>query len=146
MLEFGRYAQKNRRGKGLSKPETFDSLGFTHYCAKSQKGHFRVKRKTSKKKISLRLVEMNTWIKENRHLPVSVLTAKINMKLRGHYQYYGITDNSKSIHSYYYRTVLTLFKWLNRRSQKRSYTWEGFNDLLKVFPLSLPRIKVSIYG
>lgn len=146
MLEFGRYAQKNRRRKGLSKPETFDFLGFTHYCAESQKGHFRVKRKTSKKKMSLRLVEMNTWIKKNRHLPVSVLTAKINMKLRGHYQYYGITDNSKSIHSYYYRTVLTLFKWLNRRSQKRSYTWEGFNDLLKVFPLSLPRIKVSIYG
>ncbi len=146
LIEFGRYAQENRSRKGLGKPETFDFLGFTHYCSKSQKGYFRVKRKTSKKKMRLRLAEMNDWIKENRHLPISALFAAINLKLRGHYQYYGITDNSKSIHTYYFRTVYALFKWLNRRSQKCSYTWEGFNDLLKLFPLALPSVRVSIYG
>lgn len=146
LIEFGRYAQENRRRKGLGKPETFDFLGFTHYCSKSQKGYFRVKRKTSKKKMRMHLAEVNRWIKGKRHQPISALFAALNLKLRGHYQYYGITDNSQSIHTYYFRTVHTLFKWLNRRSQKRSYTWEGFNDLLKLFPLTLPSVRVSIYG
>ena len=146
LIEFGRFAQENREKKGQGKPETFDFLGFTHYCSKSQKGHFRVKRKTSRKKMKIRLVEMNDWIRTNRHLPVRMLVAAVNMKLRGHYQYYGITDNSASIGTYYYRTIRLLFKWLNRRSQKRSYTWKGFNDLLKEFPLVQPRIRVSIYG
>jgi len=146
LIEFGRFAQESRKRQGLGKPETFDFLGFTHYCSKSQKGYFRVKRKTSKKKMRLRLAEMNLWIKENRQLPISTMCAAMNMKLRGHYQYYGIIDNSPSIHTYYFRTIHALFKWLNRRSQKRSYTWEGFNDLLKVFPLALPSVRVSIYG
>ncbi|EGO62232.1 RNA-directed DNA polymerase [Acetonema longum DSM 6540] len=76
-------------------------------------------------------------IKENR-LPISTMFATLNLKLQGHYQYYGITDNSPSIHIYYFKTIHALFKWLNRRSQKRSYTWEGFNDLLKIFPLARP--------
>ncbi len=146
LIEFGRYARENRKKKGQGRPETFDFLGFTHYCSKSQKGSFRVKRKTSRKKMKMRLTEMNEWIRTNRHLPVRTIIAETNAKLRGHYQYYGITDNSKSIKTYYYRTLKALFKWLNRRSQKRSYTWEGFNDLLKVFPLIQPRIRVSIYG
>lgn len=146
LMEFGKYARENRKKRGQGKPETFDFLGFTHYCSKSQKGYFRVKRKTSRKKMRMRLTEMNDWIRSNRHLPVSTMIAVINAKLRGHYQYYGITDNSMSIKTYYYRTVKALFKWLNRRSQKRSYTWEGFRDLLKVFPLVQPRIRVSIYG
>lgn len=146
MFEFGRYAQENRRRKGLEKPETFDFLGFTHYCSKSQNGFYRVKRKTSMKKMRMRLAEMNEWLKDNRHLPISRLVEVLNMKLRGHYQYYGITDNSRSISTYYFGTIRALFKWLNRRSQKRSYTWEGFNDLLKLFPLASPRVRVSIYG
>lgn len=146
LIEFGRFAQESRKRQGSGKPETFDFLGFTHYCSKSQKGYFRVKRKTSKKKMRLRLTEMSIWIKENRHLPIRTMFAALNLKLRGHYQYYGITDNSPGIHTYYFRTIHTLFKWLNRRSQKRSYTWEGFNDLLKVFPLALPSVRVSIYG
>lgn len=146
LITFGKYAQESRKRQGLGKPDTFDFLGFTHYCSKSQKGYFRVKRKTSKKKMRLRLAEMNLWIKENRHLPIRTMFAALNLKLRGHYQYYGITDNSPSVHTYYFRTIHALFKWLNRRSQKRSYTWEGFNDLLKVFPLALPSVRVSIYG
>lgn len=146
LIEFGKYAQESRKRQGQGKPETFDFLGFTHYCSKSQKGYFRVKRKTSKKKMRLRLAEMNVWIKENRHLPISTMFAALNLKLQGHYQYYGITDNSPSIHIYYFRTIHALFKWLNRRSQKRSYTWEGFNDLLKIFPLARPSVRVSIFA
>jgi hypothetical protein len=146
LIEFGRFAQDNRKKRGQGKPETFDFLGFTHYCSKSQKGKFRVKRKTSSKKMRMRLTEMNDWIRTHSHQPVGTLIAAINAKLRGHYQFYGITDNGKCISTYYYRTTNSLFKWLNRRSQKRSYTWGGFKDLLKVFPLEQPRIRVSIYG
>ena len=146
LIEFGRFAAENRERRGQGKPETFDFLGFTHYCSKSQKGNYRVKRKTSRKKMRMRLAEMNDWLKANRHMRASELIAIVNSKLRGHYNFYGITDNSKSISIYYYKVTRALFKWLNRRSQKRSYTWEGFNDLLKEFPLEPPGIRVSIYG
>jgi len=147
LLEFGRFAEENRRNKGEGKPETFDFLGFTHYCSRSHKtGWFRVKRKTAQKKYRTKLKEMNIWLKQNRHLLLKDLTGKLNLKLRGHYQYYGITDNSESMAKFRDETQRMLFKWLNRRSQKKSYTWEGFTDLLKVFPLAQPRIYFSVYS
>jgi hypothetical protein len=146
LVEFGRFAEENRKRRGEGKPETFDFLGFTHYCSKSHKtGWFRVKRKTAQKKYRLKLKEMNQWLKQNRHLRLKELIDMLNLKLRGHYQYYGITDNSGSIGKFLEETQRMLFKWLNRRSQKKSYTWEGFNDLLKVFPLAHPRIYYSVY-
>jgi group II intron reverse transcriptase/maturase len=147
LLEFGRFAEENRKRRGEDKPETFDFLGFTHYCSKSHKtGKFRMKRKTAQKKYRMKLKEMSIWLKQNRHLCIIDLTGIINLKLRGHYQYYGITDNSQSIGNFLFAVQRLLFKWLNRRSQKRSYTWEGFNQLLKMFPLAQPRIYCNIYS
>ena len=145
LVEFGKYAERNRKQRGQKKPETFDFLGFTHFCSKSRDGRFRVKRKTVRKKFRLKLIEMNLWLKKNRHLRLKDLIHALNLKLRGHYQFYGITDNFKSIDNFYYYTRLMLFKWLNRRSDKKSYSWEGFVELLKIFPLLRPTIKVSIY-
>ena len=146
LIAFGRFAEENRKQRGEGKPETFDFLGFTHYCSKSQKGWFRMKRKTASKKYRAKLKEMNLWIKQNRNIRVKDLIDMLNAKLRGHYQYYGVTDNSEYIDKFAFKTRRMLFKWLNRRSQKRSYSWEGFNDLLKVFPLARPRIYFSVYG
>jgi len=146
LVEFGRFAEGDRKKRGAGKPETFDFLGFTHYCSKSEKGWFRVKRKTSKKKMRTKLAEMNLWIKDNRHLRLKDLTDELNLKLRGHYQYYGVTDNFKSINNYWHKTLWMLFKWLNRRSQRPSYTWSGFEEMMKVFPLARPRIHHNIYG
>ena len=84
--------------------------------------------------------------KKNRHLRLKDLFSMVNLKLRGHYQYYGITGNFESMVDYLFETQKMLFKWLNRRSQKRSYTWDGFNQLCKVFPLARPRIYFNIYG
>jgi len=146
LVEFGRFAEQNRKTRGEGKPETFDFLGFTHYCSKSVKtGRFRVKRKTSRKKFNMKIKQMNLWLKQNRHLRLKDLFAILNMKLRGHYQYYGITDNSVAIGNYLYKTRQLLFRWLNHRSQRRSYDWEGFNQLLKLFPLAPPRVYFSIY-
>ena len=146
LVEFGRFAEKNRKARGEGKPETFDFLGFTHYCSKSKQDRFRVKRKTSKKKMQMKLKELNQWIKQNRHQRLKDLFYKLNLKLTGHYRYYGITDNSRAMNTYSIKARQMLFKWLNRRSQRPSYTWGGFNELSKIFPLSQPRIHVNIYS
>jgi hypothetical protein len=147
LLEFGRFAEDNRKRRGDGKPETFDFLGFTHYCSKSSKtGKFRMKRRTARKKYVLKLKEMNQWLKRNRTRRLKDLTTMLNAKLRGHFRYYGVTDNFDSIAKFLDETRTLLFKWLNRRSQRRSYTWEGFKELLKVFPLAKPRIYFSVYG
>src|SRR5690606_18159852 len=118
MLEFGRYASENCMKRKESKPETFDFLGFTHYCSKSQRGWFRVKRKTSKKKFRTKVNNFKAWLIKARTLPLRVLMEKVNQKLLGHYRYYGITDNSKMIRKFFNEVEKLLYKWLNRRSQR----------------------------
>ena len=146
LIEFGRFADEYRRKRGQGKPETFDFLGFTHYCSKSRSGKFRVKRKTSRKKFARKCKEVNRWIAGMRILPLQEIIKKVNRMLVGYYHYYGITDNYNSLADFKYLTVKNLFKWLNRRSQKRSYTWKQFGYLMNMFPLAKPRIYVSIYG
>ena len=146
LLAFGKFAAENRRRAGKGKPETFNFLGFTHYCSKSRYGKFRVKRKTSRKKFAKKCKEVHRRIREMRTLPISRIIEKVNQILVGYFHYYGITDNSDSLDKFCYRVRRSLFFWLNRRSQKKSYSWEGFNEMLKRYPLARPRIYVSIYG
>jgi len=70
----------------------------------------------------------------------------IKSKLIGHYNYYGITDNSKSMRIYEYEILKILYKWLNRRSQRKSYTYEQFYQMIKSYELPYPKIKVNIYA
>lgn len=146
LIEFGRYASERRKKRGLSKPETFDFLGFTHYCSKSKNGKFRVKRKTSKKKFKQKLQEFKIWIKNNRDRKIKELIPTIKKKLIGHYNYYGINDNYKSLNRYLHELKRLLFKWLNRRSQRRSYNWEQFNQLIVMIKLPKPTVNVDIYN
>ena len=133
--------------KGKGKPETFDFLGFTHYCGKSNKdGHFRVKRKTSKKKFRQKIQEFKIWIKENRILPLNQIMATVRKKLIGHYNYYGVTDNIESMNKYFYEIRKLLYKWLNRRSQRRSFDSIKFNQMLEFYNLPMPSIRVNIYA
>ena len=146
LIEFGRFASNNRKNKGMGKPETFDFLGFTHYCSSSYKtGRFRIKRKTSKKKFKQKAQEFKIWIKENRNRPLKEIMPTIRRKLIGHYNYYGVTDNVKGLDRFAFEVRKLLFKWLNRRSQKKSYTFETFNLMLLFYPLPNPKIKVNIY-
>lgn len=146
LLEFGRFAEENRKKRGLGKPETFNFLGFTHYCSKSQKGKFRVKRRRDNKKFRNKLKEMNLWLKNNRNMPLKDYMGTLKSKILGHYHYYGITDNAKQIGKFYYRTFNLLYKWINNRSQRKSYSYEGLKQMLRYYPLALPRIYVNIYG
>ena len=142
IISFGRFAKENCKGK---KPQTFEFLGFVHYCSTNRNGKFRVKRKTSSKKFTKKLVEFNDWCSRNRTLDIDELMNTYKKKVIGHFNYYGITDNFHMIQKYKFRTMQILFKWLNRRSQRKSYTWEEFNKLLEQYQIPKPRICVKIY-
>jgi RNA-directed DNA polymerase len=120
---------------------SFDFLGFTHYMGKSRKGNLILKRKTSRVKLSRKLSEISDWIKCNRHLKLKKLIDELNAKLRGHYAYYGITFNFRSLYSFFLQIKRLLFKWLNRRGGKPKWQWERFIRLITEWqPLFKPKI------
>ena len=144
VLEFGRDAERNAGARG-EKPETFDFLGFTHYCSRTRDGkRFRMKRVTSGKKFRAKLVTFKEWLKLNRIKPTQWIMQEVELKLRGHYQYYGVTDNYRGIVRFHREVTKMIFKWMNRRSQRRSYRWDEFEQLLRIFPLPQPRVRINL--
>jgi group II intron reverse transcriptase/maturase len=119
---------------------TFDFLGFPHYWAKSRKGYWVVKRRTSRKRIRRTISRYAQWCQYNRHMSIHEQCQKLSQKLRGYYQYFGIRGNYDSI-DWVYQEVRRIWRsWLGRRSQKGYLSWEKFNRILKRFPLPKPRI------
>lgn len=128
----------SKRGEGK---RSFDFLGFTHYLGVSRKGKVILKRETSSKKLSIALDKIQDWVKQNRHKKLQELMPKLNAKLRGHYNYYGIMFNSKGINRYYESVKRILHKWLNRRGGKRVWEWTRYVKLINVWrPMLKPRI------
>lgn len=144
IIEFGRFAARDAKKRGGSKPETFDFLGFTHYCGKTRRGKFKLKWKTARKKLHAKIQALAEWIKENRHLPLKEMWGKVNQKLRGHYQYYGVSDNWNGLLAYREMALKLLHKWLNRRSQRRSLSWEKFKLMIERYPLVRPKSLVNL--
>ena len=145
VISFGRYERGNAKQQNR-RTHTFDFLGFTHYCDTSRKGNFIVGRKTSRKKFRMKCKEMNDWLRRIR----SYKKAKewwpvLQAKLRGHYQYYGVSGNMKSVLRFYTLTVRMTLKWLNRRSQRKSFSWESFYKYLDHYPLPKPKIVHNLY-
>ena len=117
-IEFGVFAIKRAKARG-EKAATFDFLGFTHYCSRSRNGkRFRMKRKTISKRFSAKLKVYKKWLKSNRTLSTPEILKATARKLRGHYGYYGVTDNSKGVSAYFYEVKGMLYKWLNRRGKR----------------------------
>lgn len=143
---FGKYAltlhpEKTKLIKLDSEDDTFDFLGFTHYMGKSLKGNPVLKRKTSSKKLRASLIRMNQWMRENRHDEIVLIIKDLNRKLRGYYEYYGITFNDKALRGYYDRIVKMLHKWLNRRGGKHKWSWEKHCQYVEQWhPLLKPKI------
>ena len=127
-------------GRRDKKPEVFNFLGFTHYWGKSRKKKWVVKRKTAKKKLKQAVRRVYEWCKRNRHKSVEEQWRTLSRKLHGHYGYYGITFNIRSVISFYEEAKRSWRKWLNRRSRDKDMPWERFNRLLKRYPLPTPRI------
>jgi len=144
-IEFGMFARKRAKARG-EKAATFDFPGFTHYCSCTRDGrYFRMKRKTISKRITAKLKVYKEWLKKNRTLTTPEIIQKTARKLRGHYGYYGVTDNSQGINAYYYEVRGILYKWLGRRGKKGCYSWAKFAKLLARYPLPTPRITVKLF-
>jgi group II intron reverse transcriptase/maturase len=129
-IEFGRFARENAYKRG-EKPEEFTFLGFTHYCGKTKEGYFKVKRRTSRKKLGQSLDKFTRWAKKARHvLRKGEMLREARIRVMGHLGYYAITDNLARCDTYVYHAMRILYKWLNRKSQRKAYTWEGFMQAL----------------
>ena len=137
IIKFGRFA-----GDDAGK---FDFLGFTFVSSKSRNGKFMVKMQTSEKKLKTKRAKARQWIRQNMHMPIGMLISKLNAKLRGHYNYYGVSHNIKKMLGFYRYNVRELFKALNRRGGKNKMNWERFNKVLKFTPLLKPKITVMLW-
>jgi RNA-directed DNA polymerase len=118
----------------------FDFLGFEYRWEPDRQGRPTVKRRTARKKLQGAVQRMGEWLRTHRHRKLPELMRTLNAKLRGHWNYYGVIGNSQSLHQYYHLTSGLLHKWLNRRSQKRSYTWAAFHRLLERYAIPRPKI------
>ena len=123
----------------------FDFLGFEFRWGKSRtRGHWHIQRRTSRKKLRAAVDRFTEWIKKHRHRRVDELMATVARKFQGHWNYYGIIGNSQGLGAFYWEAVKRLHKWLNRRSQRRSYRWESLQRLLDRFRVPRPRIKETV--
>ena len=111
-------------------PRTFSFLGFTHYVGRSRRGRFVVGRKTDGKRLRKKLAALNARLRALRTEGGNAMVAFLVRHLQGHIQYYGVSGNSRGVSSYVYFAQRLLFKWLNRRSQKRSLSWKQFSAYL----------------
>jgi group II intron reverse transcriptase/maturase len=146
VMEFGRFAVQNAKRRG-KRAETFDFLGFTHYCSTRRDGKgFRMKRVTARRKFIAKLKSFKEWLKKARTLKTKELWETARTKLHGHYNYYGVTDNLRGIARFGEEVRKLLYKWLNRRGKKNCLNGEKFKAMLKRFPLPKPRIMVSVFG
>jgi group II intron reverse transcriptase/maturase len=130
-IEFGRFARANAQKRG-EKPQEFTFLGFTHYCGKTRKGNGRIKRRTSRKKFAQSLREFTEWARMSRSvLRKGEMLRRAKARIEGHLNYYAITDNLRKCSAFRHYATRILFKWLNRKSQRRTYTWKGFMQALR---------------
>jgi group II intron reverse transcriptase/maturase len=139
LIEFGRYAARNRERRGDPKPETFEFLGFTHMCATSRSGRFKLGRVTSKKKMRAKLKAVKTEMSRRRHLPIPDQGRWLASVLRGHYRYYAVPDNSHALRGFRDRVLRHWRRALSRRSQKDRMTWKQFDRYARRW-LPQPRI------
>jgi group II intron reverse transcriptase/maturase len=138
LIRFGRFAERDSARSGGGAPSTFDFLGFTHYCGHSRAGKFKLKRRTAKKKFRAKVRELKTWFREHLTTPVGEVWAKLNSKLSGHYQYYGVNDNWPWLMKYRRMAVQFGLRWLRRRSQASSMSREAYRTYLNFHPLANP--------
>jgi group II intron reverse transcriptase/maturase len=123
--------------------ESFNFLGFTHYFGRSVRGRWTVKVKTAKDRFARACQKLNAWLSRVRHWKIREQHRGLTARLRGHFEYYGVTFNIRALQSFLHRTERVWFYWLRRRSQRRHNNWEWFVRLLDDYPLPRARIRHS---
>jgi RNA-directed DNA polymerase len=139
----GRPPQEQHRGKGLA---TFDFLGFTFSWARSRQGRWGMGCTTRRASLRRAKTAIDDWCRRHRHQPIEAQHAALGQRLRGHYNYFGVSGNFRSVLRVVEATKRAWYKWLCRRSQRKRLNWKRFVDLLRQFPLPRPRIVVRIWG
>jgi group II intron reverse transcriptase/maturase len=125
LIEFGRFAARDRKARGLGKPDSFDFLGFTHACGKTKKtGRFALKRVTSKKRLRAKLRAVKAELAYRRHDPIPDQGQWLASVVRGHCAYYAVPGNIDAVTAFHKRVVRHWRRALRRRSQRTSLTWE----------------------
>jgi group II intron reverse transcriptase/maturase len=120
---------------------TFDFLGFTFYWGKARSGRVIPKLMTKAKAIRAKLKKVTEWIKEIKDKKsLKEIWRTFIAKLRGHINYYGVSHNANNVAEFLHEAKKIVFKWLNRRSQRKSFTWEQFAKYIKARPLPVVKI------
>ena len=136
LLLFSKYSVKES--------ESFTFLSFDFFMDTNTKGKPQVKLVTSKKKLMNSLQEFTLWARKSKSICITKLMKTLKRKYQGYYNYYAVPMNGKRLSYYYKATQEILYKWLNRRSQRKSYNWKGFNELMKYF--EIPQPKITVFG
>jgi hypothetical protein len=139
LLRFGRYAAQDRAKRGEGKPETFDFLGFTHMCGKTREGKFVEKRKTMRKRLRRKRREVKQELRRRLHHRVAEVGRWLASVLSGHYRYYGVPFNYRSLDTLRWQVVELWYRALRRRSQRTTTTWKRVEELAERW-LPRPRI------
>jgi len=143
LIPFRRPPAGQKNGKG---PATFDFLGFTLYWARSSKGRWEMLCKTRSASLRRAIQSVYQWCRRHRHYSVKDQHAALTRRIQGHFNYFGVSGNFRSLLLVIEQAKRSWYKWLCRRSQRKRLTWERFQDLLRDFPLPRPRITVRIWG
>ncbi|MGH8566393.1 MAG: group II intron reverse transcriptase/maturase, partial [Gammaproteobacteria bacterium] len=139
LIEFGRHAALDRRKRGDGRPETFDFLGFTHICAKTKRGRFKLKRITISKRMRAKLQEVKEELKRRRHRPVPEQGQWLASVVRGHLAYYAVPDNIDAVAAFRDQAAKHWYRALRRRSQRNRLDWKRMNRLVVRW---LPRVRI----
>ncbi|HSD72377.1 MAG TPA: group II intron reverse transcriptase/maturase [Thermoanaerobaculia bacterium] len=140
VIQFGRFACEQRERQGLSKPETFDFLGFTHIASTDRAGRFQLKRRTSRKKRRAKLARLRDDVRRRRHDPVPEQHEWLSSVLRGHYRYYAVPTNYRALAQFKDAVQRLWYEWLQRRSQRARWSQNVYRAFQDRFPLPDPRI------
>ena len=140
VIEFGRFAREDRARRGLGKPETFEFLGFVHIAGLSREGKFQLKRRTSRKKRRAKLARLKEETERRRHHRIAEQHAWLSRVLEGHYRYYGVPTNYRSLAQFQRAVVWMWYRSLQRRSQRGRWNHARWKEFERLFPLPSPRI------
>jgi group II intron reverse transcriptase/maturase len=143
LVEFGRFAQAHASKRGRKRPETIYFLGFTLYCTRNHQGNFKLGFRTEKSRFHRSLSKLRDMMRRMRHLPVREQVSNLNRVLRGHYAYYGVAGNFRSLQRVHRAVERYWHKMLCSRSQKGYFPWAIFHRIKERFPMQRPRLVLS---
>ncbi|UCF37406.1 MAG: hypothetical protein JSU96_00615 [Acidobacteriota bacterium] len=143
LFAFGRWPSLSREQQGRRRCETFSFLGLTHYCGRTRDGRFMVKYRTDRQRLAAKLKALRLEAKRRMHLPIGSQHQWLCRVLRGHYAYFGLSSNYRSLSRFSAQVQRIWYRALNRRTQ-RHLSWARYNELLNLFPLPAPKLNHSL--